>query len=262
MMSQELVLDRDVRDWVLLPLTACVLLMQLLRQYVNQLLAGQSKPPPAEPEKATAELRGKMAVARSSMLRANGSFLPETGFRQRKLFFAAKETGILNEKVEARGMQEMMMTNPDMMQGMMKQQLSGLLPQLALGALVNFFFSGFILGRIPFSLSPKFRVMLQRGIDLPSLHPSYFTSLSYYILLLFGLRGVLMLMFREKAINDAQQMMQMQQQMGGMNPMGFDAEKAFAAEKAQLNLAEHRWRLEGSEGRAVKVLQQQLIGAR
>jgi len=37
---------------------------------------------------------------------------------------------VLNEKVEGRNMQEMMMTNPDMMQGMMKQQLSGLLPQV------------------------------------------------------------------------------------------------------------------------------------
>lgn len=36
-------------------------------------------------------------------------------------------------------------------------------PQLALGALVNFFFSGFILGKTPFALSPKFRVMLQVG---------------------------------------------------------------------------------------------------
>ena len=34
-------------------------------------------------------------------------------------------------------------------------------PQLALGAMVNFFFSGFILGRVPFALSPKFRMMLQ-----------------------------------------------------------------------------------------------------
>lgn len=34
--AAELVLDREVRDWVLLPLTACVLLMQLLRQYVTQ----------------------------------------------------------------------------------------------------------------------------------------------------------------------------------------------------------------------------------
>ena len=204
-----------------------------------------------------------------------------------------QETGVFSEKLEAKGMSEMMASNPDMMQGMMKQQLMGLLPQLALGALVNFFFSGFILGRIPFALSPKFRIMLQRGIDLPGLDPSYFTSLSYYIMLLFGLRGVMMLVFRcggaggwvglgegrsrgryrlclggalpilqcsgtralaslppasappprrrrEKAINDAQQMMAMQQQMGGMGgaggPMGFDAPKAFEAEKAQLSV--------------------------
>lgn len=156
MAGAELVLDREVRDWVLLPLTACVLLMQLLRQYVAQvrfrregrcvgqglwvagngavvwhceaallvgalqpagvsstdvehvlharlpcclllmprpqLLAGQGKPPPsaADPAKQAAEARGKMAVARSSVLRANGGFLPEPAFRQRKAFFMAK----------------------------------------------------------------------------------------------------------------------------------------------------------------------------
>lgn len=38
--------------------------------------------------------------------------------------------------------------------------------------------------------------MLQRGIELPALDVTYFTSLSFYILLLFGLRGVFMLVFR------------------------------------------------------------------
>lgn len=38
--------------------------------------------------------------------------------------------------------------------------------------------------------------VVQRGIDLASLDVSYFTSLSYYILLLFGLRGVFALVFR------------------------------------------------------------------
>ena len=61
---------------------------------------------------------------------------------------------------------------------------------------VNYFFAGFILGKVPFPLSPSFRPMLQRGIDLPSLEVAYFTSLSYYILLLFGLRGIFTLMFR------------------------------------------------------------------
>ena len=65
-----------------------------------------------------------------------------------------------------------------------------------MGMFVNYFFAGFILGKIPFQLSPSFRPMLQRGIDLPSLDVTYFTSLSYYILLLFGLQGVFRIIFR------------------------------------------------------------------
>ena len=34
MAGEELVLDRKVRDWVVVPLTLCILLMMLLRQYV------------------------------------------------------------------------------------------------------------------------------------------------------------------------------------------------------------------------------------
>ena len=34
------------------------------------------------------------------------------------------------EKLEKKNMQEMMMTNPEFMQGMMRQQLGGLLPQV------------------------------------------------------------------------------------------------------------------------------------
>ena len=33
--------------------------------------------------------------------------------------------------------------------------------QIAMGAFVSYFFSGFIMGRIPFPLSPSFRIMLQ-----------------------------------------------------------------------------------------------------
>ncbi len=46
------------------------------------------------------------------------------------------------------------------------------------------------------TFAPVHHFVLQRGIDLPSLDPSYFTSLSYYFLLLFGLRGVMTLLFR------------------------------------------------------------------
>jgi hypothetical protein len=71
-----------------------------------------------------------------------------------------------------------------------------------MGMVVNFFFTGFVLGKIPFPLSPRFKLMLQRGLDLVSLDVSYFTSLSFYILLLFGLRGVFSLIFRYDVLAD------------------------------------------------------------
>ena len=39
---------------------------------------------------------------------------------------------------------------------------------------------------------------MQRGVDLPSLDVTYFTSLSYYILLLFGFNGLMRMLFREQ----------------------------------------------------------------
>ena len=35
MVAAELVIDRDVRNWVLIPLTVSVLLLMLLRQYAS-----------------------------------------------------------------------------------------------------------------------------------------------------------------------------------------------------------------------------------
>lgn len=35
-MGEQIVLDRDVRDWVLVPLTMSIVLMMLIRQYATQ----------------------------------------------------------------------------------------------------------------------------------------------------------------------------------------------------------------------------------
>ncbi len=61
---------------------------------------------------------------------------------------------------------------------------------------------------------------MQRGVDLPSLDVTYFTSLSYYILLLFGLRGVFMLFFRENTIDETQMYRQQMGMGGGREPHG------------------------------------------
>lgn len=214
---------------------------------------------PAEAPKPK-EIMEKSLLARSAALRGGFGYLTEAGFRQRRAYFTAKDTGAFKQPVEKRDMTEMMMTNPDMMMGMMKQQLSTLGPQLALGAFVNFFFRGFVLGKLPFPLSPKFRGMLQSGIDVPSLDISYLSSLSYYMLLLFGSRGVMTLFFQDAAVNDAAMLsqMQMQSQMGMMNPASMDPGKAFATEAQALDLVEYKSIMEGAEARAATMLRKQL----
>ena len=83
----------------------------------------------------------------------------------------------------------------------------------------------------------------QRGVDLPSLDVTYFTSLSYYILLLFGLRGVFMLFFRENTIDETQMYRQQMGMGGGANPMaamaGGDPNKALESERAALEMVRY-----------------------
>ena len=59
-----------------------------------------------------------------------------------------------------------------------------------MGTMVTFFFSGFVMGKVPFSLSPRFRPMLQRGVDLASLDVSYFTGEGVCVCVWGGVFGV------------------------------------------------------------------------
>lgn len=245
--ATDIILDQAVRNWVFIPLTLCIVLMKLLTQYAHTLANLGGGGAAKEPK----EIREQQAVARSQRLRAMHRWLPESAFKMRREFFAAKDTGFFWQKSQSRSMQEAMATDPSIMVDMMKKQLTGIVPQLAMGMVVNFFFQGFVLGKIPFALSPRFRPMLQRGVDLATLDVSYFTSLSYYVLLLFGLRGVFTLIFRDDAVDESAMM---QRQMNPMQNATFDGEAAFKAERTALTQMDHEWELETAEERAVEVL--------
>lgn len=70
---------------------------------------------------------------------------------------------------------------------------------------------------------------------MQALDVSYFTSLSYYVLLLFGMRGVFSLFFREDTIDDTQLMRKQMNPMASMGPQA-DLQKAFTTEKELLEL--------------------------
>merc|ERR1711907_582461 len=134
--------------------------------------------------------------------------------------------------------QQQMMSDPSMLSDMLTKNLTMVVPQIVTGAWVNFFCS-FVVAKVPFPLTQKFKLMLQRGVDLSSLDVTYISSLSWYFLNLFGMQGLLQLILGEKTFDDTQVM---QQQMS-MGAGGLDAPNAFKAEKDQLEMMQHNFRV-------------------
>ena len=204
-MSEDLlILDPAIRDWVVLPLVLMVILVGMGRHYSQILL----KSTPLITEGDLAELRCKQILQQSSRLRMNGRFLSSDSFQRRKAYFVRKKTGVLREKTPPTSNP---MGNPLAMVDMMKGNITFMLPNFAMMGFVSYFFSGFVCLKVPFPLpSSRFRLMLQRGVDLSTLDVSYVSSLSWYFLVTFGLSGVYKLILGDNVDLDDAKMMQQQ----------------------------------------------------
>ena len=109
---------------------------------------------------------------------------------------------------------------------------------------------------------------MQRGIDLSSLDASWISSMSWYFIGAFGMRGTLFLAFILYLIiiftqgiyelllgedNQADQARAMQQQMpGGPSGQIMDEQKAFKAEWEALKITDYRNALEHIEKTILK----------
>ena len=92
--------------------------------------------------------------------------------------------------------------------------------------------------------------MLQRGIGLQSLDVSYVSSLSWYFLNLFGLRGVFDLVLGDSALDETK-IMQQQMTMGMGQPGAPDVTKLFATERTEVEITQHDFAVAGAEWRLV-----------
>ena len=135
---------------------------------------------------------------------ANCKFIPKSSFRQRRAFYTNSKEGVLTKEAEEEkkmtGMNNVTLMmldnfNPNKMNSMMGGQVATLLPTILLGTWVSYFFSGFVVARLPFPLTDTFKSMLQSGLTLGGLDASYVSSLSWYLLSIFGLRTISNLFF-------------------------------------------------------------------
>lgn len=114
MAIHELALDHQVRDWVFIPLTISILLMKLLTQYAHMVrkikalslcdyravqfntmfaIVQLMHNPAGNTSKETKEIKEQQAVTRSQRLRATYRVIPESSYKMRKEYFAAKVFG-------------------------------------------------------------------------------------------------------------------------------------------------------------------------
>ena len=203
-MQENVLLDEQIRDWALLPIVIVTLLLQILKHYSFLLMK--------ENKKVSAEHQRELQILqRSGYTRGNSGWVPQAAFDERKKKFTNSKDGYLHEKPDSQeGNPMASMADPSQMKGMMMQQLLGIGPHIGMMTWVSYFFSGFVIAKLPFPLTSRFRGMLQRGMEHPTLDVTYVTSVCGYFLVMMGIRGITTLMLGEASeFDDFEQMKNM-----------------------------------------------------
>jgi len=247
-MEDLLVLDSAIRNWVLVPIVAVMFIVAILRSNLTRLMQEDKK-------SDLKSIQQSQTLLRTKRLIVNGHKLPPSAFEARRQLFADKDKGILAIKGDptaaaAANPMGSMMSDPTQMMGMMKNNMAMIVPQMLLMGWVSYFFSGFVAVKLPFPLTVRFKALLQRGIELASLDVSYVSALSWYFLVLFGLRGVISLALGEGQVVDDTKLMQQQMDASAMMQQ-MDITKVYVSERENLELVQHLWAAEEAEVRLV-----------
>lgn len=188
-------LDPAIRDYVLLPIFAVVVLTSVLRTSLTK-LAG--KPAVKAPE--LSELKFLALFQRAARFRMHRNWLSSNSFESKKALFlnpSGKKgpVGLLQAEAPAQlsAMEKMMQQNQDPSQAlnMVKSQFMFLGLHGGLGYWVSHLFSGFLVAKTPFPLTFKIKGMLQRGVDVAALDTSYVSSLSWYFFIMISCSGLI-----------------------------------------------------------------------
>lgn len=182
----ELPLDSSLHIWVLLPIALATLLVAVLRRNLVPVFL-------SEPATHPTKLVASSSLTRSILLRRNGSYLPWKQFEVRRQYLV-RENGPLDVSTDPQAAISVLM-NPDVLANQAVSIAISIIPQMLLGQWASSSFAGLVVCRLPFSLTPRFRSMLHSGIEFigRDLDVSYVSSLSWYVLNIFGVSGILTL---------------------------------------------------------------------
>lgn len=249
--EQSIPRDPALFYWVLFPITIVMILTGILRHYAAVLMNSSPKPPSA------AVLREQRNLIHGSNVRQHANVLSPVSFeaRRARIVKEFKEGKHLKDGPESREKPSVpggAMADPanrDNMLNMMKGNMMMIIPQTLIMGWINAFFAGFVILKLPFPLTLRFKAMLQSGVATQDLDVRWVSSLSWYFLNLFGLQPIFTFLLGND--NAAVQMMGQQMAIAGGAPgagmiqPGQDVDKMFLAEAEQLEVLGHQWILDG-----------------
>ena len=262
--TMALLLDPAIRDWVVLPLFVIMIAAGLLRHYVSLLLQGSRTKLGKIPQRTQSKLR------QVTKLRSGAAHYMSTWkFHARKQHYAQL---LKDEATWAQAEHELQKQQADgddddddpmaaLMNpmGMMKGNMVFMVQNMVMMQGIQHFFSGFILLKVPFPLTIGFKSMFQKGMmELPDLESSYVSSISWYFLVMYGLRSFFRLAIGDPPLEVKEQdMLLTQMGMQVPNPAatkGQDAETIIKqlkqeAENFELLLQDHKSELDSVEKR-------------
>ena len=221
-------LDYSLRNYIFIPVTIITVCVSLLMKYLNSLFDKNKKPQThsqteslekfnfeEDLSKKDTDLIIQNSIDRANRLKDNFMFISEKGFKKRQSFF--------NEffSREFKSTQSMDFMNPNMMGDMLKRNFTNAIYYISLYVVGGYFFSGYLILKLPFGLTRKFKSMMQQGLNLPDFDPSYVSAISWCLILVFGINPILQFFDgREDFTMFAQQKQMMTQTLNLMsNPM-------------------------------------------
>ncbi|CAM9016890.1 unnamed protein product [Wickerhamomyces anomalus] len=219
----DLIIDPSLRYWVLLPISFAMVLFGVLRQYISILLQPTPKLQPVK------KLREIEYIKKAQLLKQHFWNVPKKDFKSRQTYLSENlENGsYLAEPVQENQQPPNPLTDPgasDAMLGMAKNSFGNFAAQTLMMGWVNFFFAGFVLMKLPFPLTLRFKQMLQSGVATAD----------------FGWDGSV-----------ANQMMQ--QQVAPSMPGGPTPDKIMNAEANDLKIIPYKHVLEDVDARVLKI---------
>ncbi|SCU86014.1 LAME_0D04104g1_1 [Lachancea meyersii CBS 8951] len=249
--AAELTLDPMLKYWVLFPISIVMILVGVCRQYLMVYLGLKTR---TVSKKRLTEVQ---YISKAQALLGNGTNLCEKSFKMRKEYLAnvLAEGRFLAQK-EASDTPPNPLTDPsasDAMMNMVTSNLANYIPQTLIMWWVNHFFAGFLLMKLPFPLTIKFKEMLQNGIMTPDLDPRWVSSISWYFISTLGLSPVNNLLFGSN--NDESELLaisQHQQQLESV-PGGPSPDVMMKGLANDITIAQHESCFDSIEERVLKL---------